>query len=499
MKNKIIYLLILAVTLQWSKAQVVLQALEGPDWEMEVQSVRYLASVYDNNYYPMNSLDLASQPVTAQLGSQNARFSLSRDPLLNYQGQIGAYNVPSGSSFLGIQEAFERKMYHVPIKFINKLGDGSYMVIDYSKNKIIAEATIPARYIKNSATDKKVYLQLYWGEQSGRAFRSESNIEVDAFICAETPIELVQLDMNRGMGQDGKGILLTTFNITFNTSMGVMRKPLELRLLPAIPDRYANQKTNSYAGAWAADKYEHDMFYMPVIGSDGKVWLGNNLGAGYSQLISYYFNPLHQAGATDSVTGQLLTEPTTDQIKRDWRAYGSLYQWQRKSDGHELINWMSSTVGAPAYPGIGSVSNSWTDAGTNKFIIAEFHESWASLPADQPAELHNLWQSGGSNNPCPVGYHVPNMSELSTMVNSIAGGQRTTVWADRKLRLPANGSRNLRDGGIYLTQANGATYWSSYADHEWYAGYLDSWMDYPAEASQYMQVTYGFGVRCIKD
>ncbi|MDY3316752.1 hypothetical protein PG630_05460 [Riemerella anatipestifer] len=415
MKNKIIYLLILAVTLQFFKAQVVLQALDAPSsmqlpdgWTLEVQPIRYLASVYDNNYYPMNVLDLSSQPPTAQLGSQNA--NATTDPLLNYQGRIGAYNVSGGSFSLKIQEAFDRRIYHVPITFINELqNDYSFMTFDYGNNKIISEAIIPAMYIKNANTDKKVYLQLYWGDELRLLTTDNKRIEVNAFICAEEPIELVQLDMNRGIGQDGKGILLTTFNISFTTSKGVMSKPLELRLLPAIPDRYADQKTSSYAGTWAADEYEHDMFYMPITGPDGNTWLNNNLGAGYSQLAFYDFNPLQQAKSYN-----------------DRNAFGSIFEYLRKPDGHELTNYDENGNASGKYGETTTVAISINDAGTNKYIVGRRETyTWYPGPVDNYNNIRQ-WNIDGLNAPCPKGFHVPAnkvnaMDELRNLYSKITG------------------------------------------------------------------------------
>jgi hypothetical protein len=57
------------------------------------------------------------------------------------------------------------------------------------------------------------------------------------------------------------------------------------------------------------------------MGEDGKVWLNNNLGADYSNVSSSSFSPGTQAT-----------------VYNDYHAYGSLFQWGRPADGHELIS-----------------------------------------------------------------------------------------------------------------------------------------------------------------
>ena len=73
----------------------------------------------------------------------------------------------------------------------------------------------------------------------------------------------------------------------------------------------------------------HDFLYLPVVAEDGNTWLNNNLGADYSNVNHASFDLTQQATAYD-----------------DHLAYGSLYQWGRFSDGHELITW-SGTSGTP--------------------------------------------------------------------------------------------------------------------------------------------------------
>lgn len=72
----------------------------------------------------------------------------------------------------------------------------------------------------------------------------------------------------------------------------------------------------------------HNFIYCAVKGPDGKIWLNNNLGAEYANENSPYFDPTKQAET-----------PT------DTKAFGSLFQYARDADGHELVKWIDSTRG----------------------------------------------------------------------------------------------------------------------------------------------------------
>ncbi|WP_018676726.1 hypothetical protein [Riemerella columbina] len=368
------------------KAQVVLEALDAPDaefivpdgWDVNVQPVRYLASVYDDNYYPFNSLDLSSQPATAQLGKKDANGK--KDPLLNYQGKIGDFRGGSGITMFTPNEALQKHVYAVNVTFTASSSNAKELEIPST----IATARIPAKYIKNSDTDVEVYLKSYFSTEptSQNSLRASGDISMLLYISAEKPIDLVQLDMNNGIGKDGKGILLTTFEIprlneTTTTLEDVLfNRKLEVRLLPGIPDRYANQKTRDYAGNRAENAYEHDMFYMPILGTDGKIWLNNNLGANYSKLEEPVFYPFQRAKNI-----------------RDKDAFGSHFEWGRMPDGHELLS--------------GLTDENEIEAKLKKI-------GW--IKKEDLKEFHN---------PCPTGYHAPSIKEYKTYVYR---GKIKTVW-----------------------------------------------------------------------
>lgn len=110
---------------------------------------------------------------------------------------------------------------------------------------------------------------------------------------------------------------------------------LTLTIYPGIPDRMFGTIDNT------RNANNHKFLYLPVTNSEtGKTWLNNNLGADYSNINSPVFNIAQQATASN-----------------DCKAYGSLFQWGRKADGHELINWINDVVGE----GINSATSTHND------------------------------------------------------------------------------------------------------------------------------------------
>ncbi|MBO4234678.1 hypothetical protein FO675_10310 [Riemerella anatipestifer] len=267
----------------------------------------------------------------------------------------------------------------------------------------------------------------------------------------------------------------------------------ELKLvgIGGIPDRCFGKTTQQCLAdmgspsPWASTEMEHQFIYIPITGPDGRTWLNNNLGANYANVNSSVFNPTQQATS-----------------KTDHNAYGSLFQWQRKPDGHELITWTSSTNGTPKYTGSGSIASSWANAGTNKFIPNNSSDySWVNSSTNQSS--HNLWQVNGSNNPCPVGYHVPTLAEWQALHNAIvgynAGTSPTSSSAMRNetgLRLPASGRRYWGDGS-FNNQSSYGNFWSSEANssHSWSLWFYSS----NSVAGYGYKRALGFSVRCIKD
>ncbi|WP_260393298.1 fibrobacter succinogenes major paralogous domain-containing protein [Riemerella anatipestifer] len=284
---------------------------------------------------------------------------------------------------------------------------------------------------------------------------------------------------------------------------------LKVKTLTGIPDRCFDKTTFECVG-YGANEKEHNFVYLPITGPDGRVWLNNNLGADYARVGSEWFDPTYQAGAldyTNTTSAVPLSNPTADQIKKDWRAYGSLFQWQRNPDGHELMTWTGSNYsdGTPKYTTTNTLSDSWTNPGHSNFILGNTY-SWVTNTLSYDTTNKNLWQSGQSNNPCPVGYHVPTYAEQMALRNTILGYDASPsyttsskMWEEKLLRLPANGVR-ISNNNLNAQSADGC-YWSS----SMYSGYDNSVVWYLQFSSSYNMVQPslynrdGMSLRCIKD
>jgi uncharacterized protein (TIGR02145 family) len=149
--------------------------------------------------------------------------------------------------------------------------------------------------------------------------------------------------------------------------------------------------------------------------STGKIWMDRNLGA---------------------------TRIATSTA--DANSYGDLYQWGRRSDGHQCrTSATTATLSSVDQPANGN------------FILAP------NAPFDwRSPQNSNLWQGvNGVNNPCPSGYRLPTNVELDAERASWSQNNSAGAFAS-PLKLPMAGSRDFRNGSV-LNVGTNSYYWSS--------------------------------------
>lgn len=149
--------------------------------------------------------------------------------------------------------------------------------------------------------------------------------------------------------------------------------------------------------------------------STGKIWMDRNLGA--------------TQAATSST---------------DAASYGDLYQWGRRSDGHQCRT-------SPTTTALSSVDQ---PANGNFILAPNAPYDWRS-----PQNV-NLWQGvNGVNNPCPSGYRLPTETEINAERLSWSANTNVGAFAS-PLKLPMAGDRSNSNGSLYNVGSYGS-YWSS--------------------------------------
>lgn len=215
----------------------------------------------------------------------------------------------------------------------------------------------------------------------------------------------------------------------------------------------------------------HHRFIYKIFESSqtSEEWMQTNLGAYYNKVGHPSFNP-------DAIPASV----------SDYNAFGSVFQWGRYSDGHELINWISGTENINTSVNLTTVTTVTGDvANHNRMILSQ---QWQQTPNS------NLWQGeSGLNNPCPKGFRVPLQSEY-TKESTLNGFQNINDAFNSDFKIVGPGARRYQDGLFENPPGVQSVYWTSGVQNQ------NISYDYHFQSTVYEHSTvrgFAFCVRCI--
>ena len=371
---------------------------------------RSFVSVYDNDYWPYNG------PTTTTAQVISALADGLTDPLVDIQGKITTTGVE----------------VYIPVTIDPAVGSQPIHVNAFPGT----ELDISTTHTQDGNGGK---IKLSWGAQT--LYMGDTYIKAKISAVGQD-VNLKKLDFQTGMGQDYKGFRLGEFRY-INTQYGTQKSGFTVRLMPGIPDRRFLVKTKDGGGN---DVYDHQFIYVPVIiPSDytkypnygGQTWLNNNLGAEYTRVGSPVFDPGQQA-----------------KEHNDHNAFGSLFQWGRPADGHELVTYTNATAWQFKY-GISTTptttyppqptENQTVEPGivteANGVDTTPMWYTATSRPAGFPVTLGDT-----NNSVCPKGFKVPSGAVLNYIIK---GTKPSDKMKEFLVRLPSNRFKNADNITLY--------------------------------------------------
>ncbi|MFA5249647.1 MAG: FISUMP domain-containing protein [Candidatus Paceibacterota bacterium] len=333
-------------------------------------------------------------------------------------------------------------------------GKDGYVCIDQDNNSVAAQiayvpglgGTPPVQIIPTIALNGAAIASPYTESDANTRFPSGLQFDVTNAVSATVnggaPVSLAGGTLTAVSNADAKTADSHSYYVVVTSSDG---HTAGMTISYAVGSVFACGSVQGAGG----------LTYGTVLGPDGKCWLDRNLGA-------------TQVAASAS----------------DANAYGYYYQWGRPTDGHQVSN--SGTTSANAASDIPGHANFITEA-----------DSPYDWRVPQSPNQATLWAgaNGGSNNPCPTGWHVPTQPEWATVAGYFS--PQTSVGAfNSSLKLPLAGHRRRGDAAL-SNQGSTGSYWSSSPSGTEASNLaFNSGVVTPAGIGNR---AYGFSVRCVKD
>lgn len=390
-----------------------------------------IASIYDTDYLPFN------KPTTTAVWTTVAADGQPEDKVLDVQGVIPAsgmiVQIPITATTSATLDAFTSHPVSIDPQGEEGVASSRRQVILSWEQQGISTGT---KYIR--ATIRPA---------DGRELRVK------------------KLDLNGGIGNDHKGVPLASFSLP-KTNGSTENVRYDVRILSGIPDRNYDKETIVNGQNYGT---LHRFIYMPIapVESKGQLWLSMNLGADFANINHPHFDPT------------ILTTGIT--LHGHSGTMGSIFQWGRPADGHELwtpVNRSRTELAVPTIPGI----------------------RWYKTE-----ELTTFTEN------CPVGWHTPTAAELHEYHIQLYAGSDTY-----RLPMPqryewdmsghyATGSKSFYNiGQAYRRYDNGGFYTWESQGHVWLRDYSNnySWLGYETATGVKMNTAnpaHGSAIRCLMD